>query len=413
MDLLLNVQLQLAQIANSLAQPSHAFATSRHPSTAQAPVLIGIERLLDEIRAATRAIVLKNSERERTAMSSTYTTTRPTELRSFRFKLESESETETEDEEKHEREEEQRYSGDGIGAKRSREGEDDEDIQSKSKGTQLETEKAIQLRRSIGKVVQSVTEFSSVGNDTPAPILHQALAGLEQTSAHAISQMRKLTHDGRIPDLKLAQEFSNAMVQLPELIMRHRAKRELNPKWVSATSANLKHIFHHARKHPAWPKCLSAPSFQATWEIIRGFCEMAAPDLLHKMEVLIENVSKGGPLHADRLEQPLGKLASLFLTDVKGYRAKENTTRSEEEWSRFAQIGRVLAEWIHEAQKAQKPPKMRTYLRKFDRQLNSFAAKNPNRVPQLLLEASTILAGFVSQKKVPKLISTEHLQNTS
>ncbi|KAL3660554.1 hypothetical protein V7S43_014309 [Phytophthora oleae] len=413
MDLLLDVQLQLSRVVTSMAQPSQSFATSCPTSTAlMTPVLIYIEQLLDEIRATTRAIVSKHSVLESTAIPSANSAKTSAKFADFRAKLESEdvtgytSETGTEDEEKYRPAEEQRGSGEireGVGGKRSRECEDNEDEPPcKRQDTHLETEKGIQLRHSVNKVVQCIAECSGVSKDTQLEVMCPAVTRLVQASAHAIKQMRKLTQDERVPNAKLAKAFSDAVMQLLEIIIRHHVKREVSPKWVAATSANLKHIFHYTKKHPAWPICLSDSAFEATSGAIRGLCETAAPDLLRKMEVLIECVSEGGQLNADRIEQPLGKLGSLFRTDFKAYKAKENTTRSEEEWSRFAVIGKVLAEWIYEAQKAKEPPKMQAYLRRFDRQRKGFAKKNPNRVPTILLKASTILAGWVSLKNARK-----------
>ncbi|KAL3660555.1 hypothetical protein V7S43_014310 [Phytophthora oleae] len=410
MDLLLDVQLQLSRVVASVTKPPRSFVTSCPTSTVlMTPVLIHIEQLLDEIRATTRAIVSKHSV---LAIPSPITAKNTTEFADFRVKLESEdvvdyaSETETEDDEKDGREEEQRDGGeirDGIGGKRPRDAEDDEgEAQCKRQNTQLESEKDIQLRRSIEKVVQSATECSSLRKDAPTQIVWKAVTGLIQSSTHAIKQMLKMTQDGRIPDLKLADDFSEAMVQLPVIITHHHAKKKMSPNWIKTTSANLKHLYSYAKKNPTWPTCLSDSSIESTPEAIRGLWEVAAPDLLHKMEGFIEHVTKGGPLHADQMEKPVGKLASFFRKDFKSPKSREMAKRTEEEWGRFAVIGKVLAEWIYESQKAKKPPKMRKHLLRFDLQLKGFAKKNPNRVPPILLEASTILVEWLSQKNASK-----------
>ncbi|KAG1692145.1 hypothetical protein DVH05_025765 [Phytophthora capsici] len=410
MDLLLDVQQQLSQVVNSLAQPPESFTTTGPTSTTlMTPVLIHIEQLLDEIRATTRAIVSRNSVQVNTTIPSTTSTTRSTESQDFRVKLESEdvvdyaSETETEDEEKDEREDRVEIH-DTIGEKPSRQAEDDGDKpHHKRQDTPLEPVREAQLRRSIEKLVECVTVCSNVRKDAPSKMIWTSVTRLTQASSHVIKQMLKYTQDGAIPNVKLAEKFSNAMVQLPVLITRHQERKKQSQSWIETTSDNLKHLCNYAKSNPTWPTCLSDLPFESTPEAIRGLWGVATPDLLDKMEEFIERVMKGGPLRADQMEKPVGKLASFLRKDFKAGKAKEKRSeRTEEDWNRFSAIGKTLAEWIYTSQKTTKPPKMQKHLLRFDLQLKGFAKRNPDRVPPILLEASTILVEWMSQKNAGK-----------
>ncbi|KAG7376228.1 hypothetical protein PHYPSEUDO_013999 [Phytophthora pseudosyringae] len=130
MDLLLDVQLQLSRVAAGITRHGPPLSSAPAPPTASVtPVLIHIEQLLDEIRAATRAIVAKASQPPR---STDTLAAKPLANEDFRVKLESddvvdyESETETEDEATAGPEKTNGETFHGVGVKRSREGEGEE-----------------------------------------------------------------------------------------------------------------------------------------------------------------------------------------------------------------------------------------------------------------------------------------------
>ncbi|KAF1783213.1 hypothetical protein JG687_00004141 [Phytophthora cactorum] len=198
--------------------------------------------------------------------------------------------------------------------------------------------------------------------------------------------MVRLIQDGGNISDNIAVDFRDAVVLLPSIIERHQEKKKVSQNYIAGTAKRIAEVVAHAKKNWDVPLCLTDPQLESTPRILTEVWDSSGPNLLSKMENLIERLSCIGALEPDRMEKPLGKLASIFCKDIQTCKQKNNRPRAEEDWSRFARIAEVLAEWVRLAERATEPPKLRPHLVRFDRQIKGFAKKNPGRIPPTLLE---------------------------
>ncbi|KAL4172408.1 hypothetical protein KRP22_007572 [Phytophthora ramorum] len=365
------------------------------------PVLIRIEQLLDEIRVCTRSIVASASQKIRAEKKRT----QPIEREDFRLKLESgdvvdyDSETETEDEGKEEEKGEEPV--DTVGVKRSRDAEDG-DIQEEPKLKRSKGGKVALDNNSLCKLVrlyvQSAEECCVLKKGERLPIVKKAMNKVAKSTTTSMNTMLEFIRDGGVPSEDAATDFRDATILLPSIIARCRNERKITNKWITATTKNIAEITALARENACLPTCLSDQQLVETQFAITKVWNDPGPELLRKMEIFIDCMSKPGSLNPECMGKPLGKLASLFRNDVKACKPASKSSRTEKDWTRFATIGEVLADWIQQSERATRSPMLRPHLLGFDRQLQGFAKCHPGRVPASLLESSAVLVGFVAQK---------------
>ncbi|KAI9991629.1 hypothetical protein PInf_016972 [Phytophthora infestans] len=378
MDVLLNIEQQLARVIDAIAVPGTTHASQVPSPSTMTPVLIHIEQLLDKIRSATRAIVAEASQQK----TEDLTATKAAEFDDFRIKLETEdivdyeSETETEDEapveqEKEKGDEHKRVSG-LIGVKRSRENEEEK-----------EQEPALK-RQERASTSKSNTE-NRLG-DNLARLLQQARKCLELSEEAALQTVWKAI---------------TKLMHLSSLSLNGMKKRKVSQNWIAGIAKSIAEVVAHAKDDSDVPACLADPQLEATSQNLTEIRDSSGPDLLRKMENLIYHLTRIDVLEPDRMEKPLGKLASIFRKDMQTCK-KKKTPRTDEDWSRFYRIAEILAEWIRLAERASELPELRPHLRRFDRQIKGFVKKNPGRIPPTLLEGSAILVGFATPTNVNK-----------
>ncbi|ETO61695.1 hypothetical protein F444_20323 [Phytophthora nicotianae P1976] len=391
MDVLLNVEQQLVRVADALMLPSNYSHASRVPSAAiLTPVLIHIEQLLDEIRSKTRAIVAQAS-RQRTEE---LTNTKNAEFEDLRIKLETQdlvdydSETETEDEAAVEKEKEgENELMTGVGVKRSRDDETEKAEEPKLKRQELAVVRnRNRLRDNVAIFVKQAKKCSELREDEEAATVRKAMTTLMHRSSLSLKGMVGLIQDGGNISEAIAADFRDAVVLLPTVIERHQEKRKISRNWIEGTTKSIAQVVAHAKKNADVPACLADPQLEAMPRSITEIWASSGPDLLRKMENYIEQLTRFGALEPDRMEKPLGKLASIFRKDIQTCKQKNSASRTEEDWSRFARIAEVLVEWICLAERATEPPNLRPHLLRFDRQIKGFAKKNPGRIPPNLIE---------------------------
>ncbi|OWZ08596.1 hypothetical protein PHMEG_00018831 [Phytophthora megakarya] len=388
MEVLLDVQLQLSHVVADVTLRSQANGFSSSP-VAMTPVLINIEQLLDDIRAATRLIV---------ANASTHRVTEPPratpmEIDDFRIKLESEDvvdyESETETENENEESEDER--NENIGVKRHREEEEvetDEEPDTKRQESAIYNEADSKSAKLVKEYLESAKSCSILDIDVELTTLQKKITHLAGLTTRSMLQMVRSLQAGKNPSVNIATDFRDATVLLPKIVTRHHERRNMSSKWLTTTTKSIGQILAFGKKRPEVPKCLSDPRLvytQGTLSKMDGFAR-SPPNLLDNMEKLIKHLSDIGVLEPDRMEGPLGKLASIFRKYFTSLKSPNTPVPTEQDWSRFTTIANVLTDWIHLAQQAKTPPKLRPPLAGFERQLKGFKKVNPGRIPDSLLQ---------------------------
>ncbi|KAE9285820.1 hypothetical protein PF008_g26817 [Phytophthora fragariae] len=397
MDKLLDIQLQLSRIAADVADPSHLKSASLSPVAVMTPVLIVIEQLLDEIRVSTRAIVAKALEHRQLEP-------RPTKrLRTDDFRVELQSEDVVDDESETETQDEATgYQVAEAEEMKQEENEDDAnevdtvtgEAHCKPRESTLDPNAAAELEKQIKKCVKSYTNITrkaaELNDKADANQVGRAMSTIARWSSVSMTKLLKLIEGGGVPSVEVANDFCDATVMLPAITDRHRSERSMNHKWYSTVIQMIEQITAIAKINTQLPRCLSDLKLDTTLQQLKEQWATIEPDLLHKMEGYISRVkSQPGALESDRIGKTVGKLASLFRHDCRlSSRGRKPSTipRTEECWTRFAQIGEVLAEWILLCEQATSKSKLPAQLPCFERKLRGFAKSNPGRVPASLLQ---------------------------
>ncbi|KAF4132546.1 hypothetical protein GN958_ATG18276 [Phytophthora infestans] len=411
MDVLLNIEQQLARVIDAIAVPGTTHASQVPSPSTMTPVLIHIEQLLDKIRSATRAIVAEASQQR----TEDLTATKAAEFDDFRIKLETEdivdyeSETETEDEapveqEKEKGDEHKRVSG-LIGVKRSRENEEEKEqepaLKRQERASTSKSNTENRLGDNLARLLQQARKCLELSEEAAVQTVWKAITKLMHLSSLSLNGMVSLIQDGGAIGQAIAVDFRDAVLLLPSIIERHQKKRKVSQSWIAGISKSIAEVVAHAKDNSDVPACLADPQLEATSQNLTEIRDSSGPDLLRKMENLIYHLTRKDVLEPDRMEKPLGKLASIFRKDMQTCK-KKKTPRTDEDWGRFYRIAEILAEWIRLAERASEPPELRPHLRRFDRQIKGFVKKNPGRIPPTLLEGSVILVGFATPTNVNK-----------
>ncbi|GMF21021.1 unnamed protein product [Phytophthora lilii] len=364
METLLEVQRQLARVAADMHPPS---AGAPAPHAALTPVLIHIEQLLDEIRAAARAVVAAAHVAP-----------------DFRRVLEAEdvvdyeSETETEDETEDTQSQEP-----ATGKRPAEAAEDEPEPKRQMTHDNKPQEQDHKLARKVSKFFELAQQVSESEDQAEETLLTKLKGSFTVSTTHMLTVLE----GGGVPSEHVAMLFRDASLLLCDAITKYRDGRGMTQKWVVGTLQKLGNVVKSAKCKPRELAALIDEKLQMRLYVLQEQWKEVRSNDLGKMQQFIDRVMADGKLEADQVARPLAKLACFFRTDLKTCtRLHRTSPRTEEEWVRFSQISEILAQWIHLVQQASSPPKLQPYLSTFQNHLNCFAKKNPGRVPNTLLE---------------------------
>ncbi|GMF45743.1 unnamed protein product [Phytophthora fragariaefolia] len=370
MDALLALQEQLARVAESARGASAA----RDSPGAMTPVLIRIEQLLDEIRASARAIAASAAEPE----------LRRQRTDDFRVKVEAEdavdySDTETEDDAANDQILDPPVC---VGLKRPR----DDEQEGKSGQVENKRERHLerQLAKSVNAYVWAVKEANELGASDGKEQVKKTLENMKRCCTTAMHNMLPFVSHGGVVSNEVAVTFRDATLTLRDIVEKHLEHDEMGSKWINATASSIGLVLARAKRASEQPAALTDTRLES---VKSALADHGQPDFLRKMELLIERTISNGELDPDRIEKPLGKLASFYRNDLKAaIKLQKKAPRSEENWYRFSLVSDELTKWIHLVKLATTPPKLRAHLSTFEQHLKGFAKRNPGRVPVLLLQ---------------------------